>query len=279
MPPLFQATPIPYLQYRGLSQYPELFHATFTRRGGRSLPPFEDLNLSFAVGDAQNLVADNLTLVRQVACADHLLVMHQTHGENIFVTHSASPPTHWETPHADACMTDLPGLALMVKQADCQGVILFDPDRKVIACVHCGWRGSVCNFLGQVVTRMAQEFHIRAKNLRAAIGPSLGPCCAEYVGHERLFPRHFESFMIRPDYFDFWAISRHQLLEAGVLPDHIETASICTRCRTDLFYSYRGEGVTGRFGTVAMLRRPGDASTGNKPETIDPFTSVPSAPP
>ena len=59
--------------------------------------------------------------------------------------------------------------------------------------------------------------------------------------------------MIEENYFDLWGISRQQLMDAGLQKENIEVAGLCTRCRTDLFYSYRAEGVTGRFGTVAML--------------------------
>jgi copper oxidase (laccase) domain-containing protein len=60
--------------------------------------------------------------------------------------------------------------------------------------------------------------------------------------------------MVRENYFDLWGISRWQLVEAGVRESHIETAGLCTRCRTDLFFSYRAERTTGRFATAAMLR-------------------------
>ena len=89
--------------------------------------------------------------------------------------------------------------------------------------------------------------------MSAAVGPSLGPCCAEFRTYEEIFPPEFEKFMVRKNYFDLWAVSRMQLLDAGLDKAHVHIAGICTRCRTDLFYSYRGEGVTGRFGTVVML--------------------------
>ena len=60
--------------------------------------------------------------------------------------------------------------------------------------------------------------------------------------------------MVRENYFDLWQLSRWQLLEAGLKKENIEVAGICTRCRTDLFYSYRAEGTTGRFATVVMLK-------------------------
>jgi len=88
----------------------------------------------------------------------------------------------------------------------------------------------------------------------AAIGPSLGPCCGEFITHEQIFPNEFRQFMVRENYFDLWRISRWQLLNAGLIEENIEVAGICTRCRTDMFYSYRAEGITGRFATVAMLK-------------------------
>ena len=88
----------------------------------------------------------------------------------------------------------------------------------------------------------------------AAIGPSLGPCCAEFVTYRDIFPEEFDRFMVDENHFDLWALSSWQLENAGMRPENIEVAGLCTRCRTDLFYSYRAEGNTGRFGTVAMLR-------------------------
>jgi len=153
-------------------------------------------------------------------------------------------------------ITDLSGVGILIKQADCQSVILYDPERGVVANVHCGWRGNVQNILGEVVARLVGDFSCIPSRILAAIGPSLGPCCGEFVDHKKIFPRAFEQFMVREHFFDMWAVSCWQLLDAGLLEENIELASICTRCRTDLFFSYRGEGVTGRFCTVAMLREP-----------------------
>ena len=161
---------------------------------------------------------------------------------------------------SDAVITNIPRLGLLVKQADCQAVFLYDPINRVIASVHCGWRGQKLGLLGLVVQRMEAEFGCSAANMLAAIGPSLGPCCAEFITHKEIFPAEFTEFMIRDNYFDLWALSRRQLLDARLKSENIETAEICTRCRTDLFFSYRAEGVTGRFASVAMLTEPGSVT-------------------
>jgi len=100
---------------------------------------------------------------------------------------------------------------------------------------------------------MEKEFACSAKELRAAIGPSLGPCCGEFKEYREIFPPAFSRYMVRENYFDLWAISCHQLMDAGIRAENIETAEICTKCNEDLFFSYRANKVTGRFATVAML--------------------------
>ena len=180
--------------------------------------------------------------------------MNQVHRKNILVLRQNSLTRIRETTQADAMITHLPGLALMVKQADCQGIIIFDPVKNVVSNVHCGWRGNTYDILGSVVKRMSLDFGSKASDLIAAIGPSLGPCCAEFIDYGQIFPEEFRQFMVRDNYFDLLQISRWQLIKAGLKEENIEVTNICTKCRTDLFYSYRAEGITGRFATVVMLK-------------------------
>ncbi|MGD2124699.1 MAG: polyphenol oxidase family protein [Desulfobacteraceae bacterium] len=244
---------VPYFQFPELSQYDRLTHAVFTRRGGVSESPFGTLNTSLSNGDKAHRVRTNLKIVQEAIGAKHLKSMNQAHGKDIFVLRRDPSQALDKPANADAIITDLTNVALMVKQADCQAVILFDPAKGVISNVHCGWRGNTYDFLGTVVMRLKVDFGCNPSDLRAAIGPSLGPCCAEFITHEQIFPDAFRRFMVRKNYFDLWRISRWQLMEAGLKKAHIELAGICTRCRTDLFFSYRAEGVTGRFATVLML--------------------------
>ncbi|MCD4716918.1 MAG: peptidoglycan editing factor PgeF [Desulfobacterales bacterium] len=240
-------------RFPGLSLNQQLIHGVFTRMGGLSDPPYNGLNTSYTVGDSAENVNENLSSIKKAVEAEHLIFVDQVHGDSVFVIRRDHLDTQGEIPPADAMITDISCVALMIKQADCQGVIIFDPKRSVVANVHCGWRGNVQNILGRVIARMKHDFECRPSDLVAAIGPSLGPCCAEFVTHEEIFPENFRPFMVRENYFDLWAVSCGQLVEAGLKEENIEVSGICTRCRTDLFYSYRAEGKTGRFATVAML--------------------------
>jgi len=244
----------PYLQHPDLSQYYQLKHGTFTRHGGTSSPPYDSLNTSDAVGDSESNVAANLGIIKHSMGAKQILSTRQTHGTEVLMVDSDTLETFDALQQADAMITNICGVGLMIKQADCQAVILFDPHQNVIANVHCGWRGNVKNILGQVVQMMEHHFDCESADLVAAIGPSLGPCCAEFITHKDIFPPSFRDFRISETHFDLWRLSSHQLVTAGINPHNITVSEICTRCHTDRFFSYRGEGVTGRFGTVVMLK-------------------------
>lgn len=240
-----------YLRFPHLHWAGGLIHGIFTRRGGVSTGRFNTLNVSEGVGDPPAMVSINLQRIQKALGVRHLIGLKQCHGRRVVTVneHRGIP----RLPPGDALITDTPGLGLLVKQADCQSVILYDPGRRVVANVHCGWRGNVFNILGHTVNRLEEIFGCRPRDLLAGIGPSLGPCCAEFVTYREIFPESFAGFMSREPFFDLWSLSRWQLTTAGLIPQNIRAARLCTRCRRDLFFSYRGEGQTGRFGTVAML--------------------------
>jgi YfiH family protein len=243
-----------YYCFQGLSQYNSLCHRVFTRNGGYSSHPYKSLNISYAVDDDPATVDRNLNLILRNTGAERLVFMNQQHGKEVISLDKGKEEVSDKVSDADALITNIPSIAIMVKQADCQGVILFDPVKKVVAVVHSGWKGSVLNILGETVKRMHKDFDCLPLNIHAAIGPSLGPCCAEFKTWRDIFPEYFEKYIVNECNFDFWAISEMQLIDAGLIREHIEKANICTKCRTDLFFSYRGESITGRFATVAMIK-------------------------
>jgi YfiH family protein len=244
----------PFFQFPGLCGQRGLNHWIFTRHGGVSFPPYDSLNVSTNTDDNPHFIRKNFGIITKTIGTGRLHYLNQVHGGHMIVLRGDQSVGPEEVMEADALMTDIPELALMIKVADCQAVILYDPLKKAVSNVHCGWRGNVSNILGAVVKRMAWEFGSESVNLKAAVGPSLGPCCAEFITYREIFPENFRHFMLKENYFDLWAVSRWQLLEGGLKEENIEISGLCTRCRSDLFFSHRGEKVTGRFATVAMLK-------------------------
>lgn len=247
--------PVPCGTFAGLSRCPAVRHGIFTRHGGVSRGPFASLNVGHGGGDTPAAVEANRRIAVRRLGGGPLVCAHQVHGRTVQVV--AAADAHRPPAAADALVTDVPGLLLLIQVADCQPVLLCDPRRRVVAAVHAGWRGSVADVVGATVRVMASRFGSRPADLAAAIGPSLGPCCGEFVHYRREIPESLWPFRVGADHFDFWAVTRAQLVAAGVVPERIETAGVCTRCRSDAFYSYRGEGTTGRFAALIGLQPEG----------------------
>jgi YfiH family protein len=230
-------------------------HGMFCRTGGTSTEPFTSLNLSYHVGDHAERVRDNRESVKDALQLRHLVGVKQTHSDRILNLEQAHIVT--EAEGYDAMISTLPGTGLLIQQADCQAILLTAPQQRIIAAIHCGWRGSVLEIIGKTIHRLRAEYNIAPADLLAVISPSLGPCCAEFIHYHEELPPWMHAFQVRPYFFDFWAISRHQLLQAGLQPEHIDAAALCTRCNQQ-FFSYRratktANGVTGRNGSVIGL--------------------------
>ena len=237
-----------FWQFDIFSGFKRLRHGIFTRHGGCSPAPFESLNVAFGTGDDPANVRKNRARIEKRMGLDGTLYLKQVHGNDLYL-HSIVP-RRGQAPVADAVVTARNNQLLVIQTADCQAVLLFDPRRQVIANVHVGWRGSVANIIGRTVVAMAQHFGCDAADVLAAIGPSLGPCCGEFVNYRKELPRSFWAYRRDGDRFDFWAISHDQLELAGLRGEHIEVSRICTRCRSDLCFSYRAERRTGRMAAV-----------------------------
>jgi YfiH family protein len=165
----------------------------------------------------------------------------------------------------DAIATARAGVPLAVFTADCLPVILAEPDQRVLAVAHAGWRGTVAGILPRLLETLAGRFGARSARLHAAVGPSIGPCCYEVdeavVGPlQAAFPadaaRWVRARRAGKWMLDLWRASADQLVAAGVPADAIVNPQLCTACRRDLFFSYRKEGMVGRLAALAVLGSP-----------------------
>jgi YfiH family protein len=151
----------------------------------------------------------------------------------------------------DALVTDQPGVMVTVRTADCVPVLLYDPERRVVAAIHAGWRGAVAGIVPKTVALMVSRFGATADRLQMAIGPSAGPCC--YEVDEPVLARLREVFpewqsVVKPvssqkAHLDLRAFVRRQALVDGLAPERVATVDACTICQPERFYSYRRDGV------------------------------------
>jgi polyphenol oxidase len=254
---------VDYYSFDILAPWPDITQAAFTRRGGVSEPPFDTLNASFAVGDDPGAVAVNH---RRMAAAlgwppDRSVSVRQVHGRNAVAVgpERVGAGTAIE---ADILVTDQPGILLMQRFADCTPVILWDPDKRVVALVHAGWKGTILGAPASAVEMMVSRYGSSPSSILAGIGPSIGPCCYE-VGESVVQPasRVFAGTGVLQTqaggsvHFDLWGANAETLMRAGVPEERIAVSGLCTRCRSDLFFSHRASGGrSGRFAVVAGIR-------------------------
>lgn len=166
---------------------------------------------------------------------------------------------------ADAMITQAINVPIMTLAADCLPLLMYDPKQRAVAAVHAGWRSTVQDIAGETVRAMQREFGTDPADLLAFLGPAIGVCCnevgpevtAEWRGIADSLGPLRELAVTRPsvkEHFDVPRANTLLLQRAGVLAEHIEVSSICTKCNLDDWFSHRGQGIaTGRQGGVIML--------------------------
>lgn len=241
-----------------LSAYPEIISGFFSREGGVSLPPYDSLNISCTVGDRPEDVLENRDRLRNHFIYEPkkrhipLVTMEQVHKDTVSVIQE-EPKEDIEIPQCDALITQLQDILLVCKHADCQPILLYDPVTRTIGCIHNGWKGSVCNIIAKTIEAMKSTFKTNPRNIRVAIGPSLGPDHAEFINFKAELPSSFIPFRKKNDLFDFWAISKSQFIDMGVPANQIDTLPICTVCNKS-YFSFRRSRVTGRMASAILLK-------------------------
>ena len=246
-----------YYRFDSLARHQEIVHGVFTRLGGVSQPPYASLNTGHTVGDDLAAVeANHERLCQALGIArSAIATARQVHGNRVALV---GPEDRGRIIQAtDALLTDVPGVALMLRFADCVPLLFYDPAHHAIGLAHAGWRGTVEGLARNTALAMAEAFGSRPQDLVVGLGPSIGPCCyavgeevaravrASLPGGDRLL-RSWDDGTL---HFDLWAANRWGLAELGI--GRIEVAGLCTACRVDEFFSHRAErGRTGRFGVV-----------------------------
>lgn len=244
-----------YLQFPSMSKLPSFFHGIFLRRVSGNSHGLKEFNVGMGCGTSDDQVRMNRRRMLEVFGKDHVGVYaRQVHGTQVGIWNSNPSPAGSIRVKGDALVTARSSSALVIQTADCQSVIVIDPVRRVAANIHSGWRGSIGNIIGRTIEAMTDEFACRPRDLICGIGPSLGPCCAQFINYREEIPRSFWKYRQPGDLFDFWRISMDQLAASGVQRRNISAAGICTKCNQHLFYSYRGDSHAGRFAAVVGIR-------------------------
>jgi polyphenol oxidase len=257
--PFYSSGDLRYFKFESLDDI--VCHGIFTRQGGVSPVPWASLNFGGTVGDNPGRVQENRNLGLEALerSAASVFDVWQVHGVTVV---TATLPRLENEPHlrADAIVTKLPGLTLMMRFADCVPLLLHDPVQKLVGIIHAGWLGTVRGVVRETINLLKSGFGSDPKDLIVGIGPSIGPDHYE-IGNdvirqvEGAFGPVSKYFLTKKGgrvFFDLWAANRHHLEAAGVTK--IEMSGLCTVCHNEDWYSHRAEhGKTGRFGAMIGL--------------------------
>ena len=230
----------------------ELFFTVTSRYGGVSQKPYESLNLALHVEDNPKDVLQNRTILtkKHNLILQNLIYMEQTHSANIAIIKDSSQN---RIENCDGLITDVKNIPLMVMVADCIPILFYEPKKQVIAVAHAGRNGTFNHIAKKTIVKMIEEFDCETKDILVYLGASIHECCYE-VG-EKIAKLVDEKYITNKDeryYLDMHSINVDQLVEVGVLKEHIEVDVTCTCCDGD-YFSYRREGKTGRFAGVLKL--------------------------
>ncbi|MFC4617267.1 peptidoglycan editing factor PgeF [Camelliibacillus cellulosilyticus] len=235
-----------------------------SRLGGVSEAPFASLNLGFHVKDRIEAVKENRRRLGETLGIDpsRWVCAEQVHGTELArITGKDAGRGALEPSDAlsgiDGFYTSEPDLLLVTGHADCVPLYFYSKTAPAVGLAHAGWRGTVGEIGARMVERLEEDFGIKPNELSVIIGPSIGVCCyevddqvADHVG--AISNIAYDKVMVKKEngryMLNLQELNAQILEKQGVPRDRIAITTLCTSCRTDLFYSHRKEqGRTGRM--------------------------------
>ena len=266
---------VPLLHFPLLDQTGIVEHCFTTRMGGVSEDIFSTLNLSFTRGDKEEAVLENYRRLGEAmgVLPEDFVCTDQTHTTNVLRVGKKDCGNGVTKPRpytdVDGLVTNEPGVVLSTFFADCVPLYFVDPVHRAIGMSHSGWRGTVGRMGARTLEKMQEEFGTQAKDVFAAVGPSICQECyevsrdvaeefqKEFKGHESeiLIDKGKDKFLL-----DLWKCNEIVMLEAGILKGHLAVTNICTCCNPTLLFSHRAsKGRRGNLGAFIFLKKGNDS--------------------
>ena len=243
-----------FYKFKCFEKCSDLIH-TVTKRSVKF--PY-DFSMALHTGENEKEIIENRKIMASFLKSDknlHFIVANQTHSDNIKII-SKKKTKGWNSledavEDCDALITNEKDIVLTILTADCVPVLLYDEEKKVVAVIHAGWKGTKAKIAAKAVLKMKEVYGCNPENIIAGIAPSIGACCYE-VGED--VAEHFfgisDGVTKKEDKYmlDLAYINKYQLVRCGLKEENMEMSDICTACEVDKYFSYRKEqGCSGRF--------------------------------
>lgn len=244
-----------FIQFRKLLEFPNVKHCYTLRKNG--------INIQVKGGDKVELI-ESYKKVAEALNFDYKNIVkpHQTHTDRVEVVSNVEE----EFNETDGLITNKKDIFLCTTSADCTSLLFYDDNRKVVADVHSGWKGTLQKIGKKAVEKMIKEFGCNPKDIICCIGPCIKKCHFEvdedvmskfqnefeYTGRITEIIAKGRKVEEKQKYnIDTTLINKLILQEAGLLPENIIDSDICTVCHSDSFHSYRADKEeSGRNGAI-----------------------------
>lgn len=259
-----------YLTFPNIESAGGATAAFTTRMGGVSRGKYASMNMSFTNGDSKSDVRENYNIIFSKLGLDpeKAVLSHQTHTSNLMVVteNDAGKGIVSERTYndIDGLITNCRGIALVTQYADCVPLLFYDPKKRVVASSHAGWRGTVAKIGEKTVKKMKEQFGCEAKDILAAIGPSIGKCCYEVdtpVYNEFIksniayIEKAFTAKGGGKYMLDLQLANRLVLLKSGIKEENLCVTDLCTCCHSEYFHSHRATaGSRGNLAAIIALK-------------------------
>lgn len=219
-------------------------HGFLGREGGVSQGTLRGLNVGLGSGDDRSAITENRRrAVEAVLPGAALVTLHQVHSADAIAVTAPYPDE--ARPHADALVTNRPGILLGVLTADCAPVLLADPAAGVVGAAHAGWKGAISGITDAAITQM-ERLGADRRRIVAAVGPCIARASYEvddaffrrFIAADPENERFFSSgTRISHHQFDLEAYVASRLATAGIA--HVELLGLDTYADEERFYSFR----------------------------------------
>ena len=227
-----------------LKKFENIKHCFFSRKNGFSKGHYLSLNCGLGSGDKKENVLKNLNLVsKKIGCrSEALITLNQIHSNKVVYFENESSLEN-KLP-GDAIVTKIKNVAIGILTADCAPILLYDHTKKIIGCIHSGWKGALNGVIKNTVKKF-KELNSNIDNLIAVVGPCIGKKSYEvkndfykkFVSQNLKYEGFFKKIDDKKYIFDLRGFINNEISNSDI--KHIENIEIDTFSQKEFFYSYR----------------------------------------
>lgn len=246
-----------YFTFDKLNEYDEIIHLSTKKVMNFATPIVGVAGIKEGFKEIENDICHKFRMIK-TPC--------QTHSSNVRVLTEDNLDDEFSD--TDGIITNLKNIALGIRTADCQSILLYDSKRKVIGNIHSGWKGTLNKIVVNAINLMMSEYGCEAKDILAFICPSIMKCCfevdkdvvdsfVEQFGNIDEFITLGEVKAGKQKYFiDTVELNKKVMTELGLEKDNIISSDICTKCHSDIYHSYRADGkLSGRNLSLICIKK------------------------